>query len=470
MNELTLAAGKPARSLALARYVVSAGAFLSNVSASMMNVVLIDVGITYGIGIATVQWSVTLYLLVIASILPLMGKLGDMKGRRAIHNTGFILFAAGSCCCALAPSYGLFLLARIVQGAGAAMYQAMNMALVVKLAAPENRGRAIGIVSSFVAAGTIAGPSLGGIVVQWFHWKAAFWFLSGIAFTLWLLAQWTIPKRLDESRAGSAEHLDLIGAGMFAVVLGSLAFTLNYASGDHDSSLALFVPLLILIASLLILARWIHPGRWERGLGQPFLPADLLANRPFVLGCITSIACYLSVFSTQVVMPTFLRADLGLAPAVAGLIMISHPAALIVIAPIAGECVDRYGAARVLMTGMAMMGGVLLILGFLNERTPIWMIVICLLLLGSATGMFTSPNNSMTLSSVEEGRSGFAASMMALSRNIGMMLGAVIGGTLGILMRNMMFDITAALIFVLLILQLLMSRRREKAKLRYRLK
>ena len=468
MTELTRALEQPARTLTLARYVVSAGAFLSNVSASMLNVLLIDVGITYGIGISTAQWSVTLYLLVIASILPLMGRMGDMKGRRAIHNAGFILFAAGSCCCALAPSFSLFLLARIVQGAGAAMYQAMNMALVVKLAAPENRGRAIGIVSSFVAAGTIAGPSLGGIVVQWFHWKAAFWFLSGIAFTLWLLAQWTIPKKLDESRSGSAEHLDLIGAGMFAVVLGSLAFTLNYASGTHDSSLLLVVPMLILIASLLIFAKWIHPGRWKSGAGQPFLPVDLLANRPFVLGCITSTASYLSVFSTQVVMPTFLRTELDLAPAVAGLIMISHPAALIVIAPIAGECVDRFGASRVLMAGMAMMGSVLIMLGFLNVHTPIWLIVICLLLLGSSTGLFTSPNNSMTLGSVDEARSGFAASMMALSRNIGMMLGAVVGGTLGILMQHMMFAITAGLIFAMLILQILMSRRREKAKLRYR--
>jgi len=454
----------------LARYVVSAGAFLSNVSASMLNVVLIDVGITYGIGISTTQWSVTLYLLVIASILPLMGKLGDMKGRRVIHNSGFILFAAGSCCCAWAPSFNLFLLARIIQAAGAAMYQAMNMALVVKLAPPENRGRAIGIVSSFVAAGTIAGPSLGGIVVQWFHWKAAFWFLSGIAFVLWLLAQWTIPKQLDETRTGPAEHLDLIGAGLFAVVLGSLAFTLNDASGALDSSLLLIVPLLILIASLLIFAKWIHPRRWPPGGGEPFLPTDLLSNRPFILGCIASVVSYLSVFSTQVVMPSYLRTELGLAPAVAGLIMISHPAALIVIAPIAGECVDRFGASRVLMAGMALMGSVLMMLGFLNVHTPIWLIVIWLLLLGSSTGLFTSPNNSMTLASVDEARSGLAASMMALSRNIGMMLGAVIGGTLGILLQNLMFAITSGLMFAMLILHLLMSRRREKAKLRYRLK
>jgi predicted MFS family arabinose efflux permease len=435
----------------------------------MLNVVLIDVGFTYGIGIATAQWSVTLYLLIIASILPLMGKLGDMKGRRVIHNTGFILFAVGSGCCALSPTYGLFLLSRIVQGAGAAMYQAMNMALVVKLAAPENRGRAIGIVSSFVAAGTIAGPSLGGIVVQWFHWKAAFWFLSGIAFLLWLSAQYTIPKDVDEARAGSSEHLDIVGASIFAVILGSLAFTLNYGSGASGSLLMLGLPMVILIVSLLIFGRWIHPSRWYHRSGQPFLPAELLANRPFVLGCITSTASYLSVFSTQVVMPSFLRLELDLAPAVAGLIMMSHPAALIVIAPLAGEAVDRFGASRVLMIGLAMMGSVLIMLGFLNEHTPVWLIVIWLLWLGSSTGMFTSPNNSMTLAAVEESQSGFAASMMALSRNIGMMLGAVIGGTLGILAHHVMFGITAGMIFTMLILQILMSKR-DKAKLRYRLK
>jgi EmrB/QacA subfamily drug resistance transporter len=415
-----------ATSTRIARYVICMGALLSNLSSGMLNVALLDVANTFGQDVGTTQWVVTIYLLTISVCLPLMGRIGDNRGKRNIHNLGFALFLLGSICCALAPNFGLLLSARIVQGVGAAMYQATNFALIVSLVPTENRGRALGTVSTFVAVGMIIGPSLGGLVVQWMSWRANFWLLAGISAIIGLLAQLVIPR----DHPANQTPLDIFGAALFTAGLGAFVTALSMGSSWGWISLPMLALIAIFAASLFVFIRWSRSSRWEKSGLEPFIHISLIQIPAVRLGLLIAIVSYMSAFAAQIVLPIFLRSELGLSPAVAGALMVGYPASLIFSAPISGGLSDKYGSTRIMIAGLCLMALSLTALGFLSQQLPLAYIVLVILLLGSSMGMISSPNNNMILSSVDKRWQSFMGSMSALSRNIGMMCGAILGGTL----------------------------------------
>lgn len=410
----------------IARYVICMGALLSNLSAGMLNVALLDVANEFGQDVGTTQWVVTIYLLAIAVCLPIMGRIGDNRGKRSVHNFGFALFLVSALCCALAPNFGTLLAARIAQGVGASMYQATNLALIVSLVPPEKRGRALGIVSTFVAIGMIIGPSLGGLVVQWLSWRANFWIMAGITALIWLLAHWVIPRDRPMSKAS----LDGVGAAMFTVGLGAFVTALSMGSVWGWISLPTVSLLAIFTISVLAFVRWSRSSRWHTHGGEPFIQIGIIQNPTVRLGFLIAIVSYMSAFAAQIVLPIFLRSELGLSPAVAGALMVGYPISLIVAAPISGGLSDKYGSVRIMIAGLGLMAVSLTALGFLSHQLPLAYIVFVILLLGSSMGMVASPNNSLIMGSVDKRYQSFTGSITALSRNIGMMLGAILGGTL----------------------------------------
>jgi EmrB/QacA subfamily drug resistance transporter len=409
-----------------ARSVICTGALLSNVSAGMLNVALIDIASEYGRSIDDVQWVITLYLLTITVCLPVMGRLGDLLGKRAVHNAGFLLFTAGALGCALAPGFVSLLAARVVQGVGASMYQATNMALIVSLVSSEHRGRALGIVSTFVAAGAIIGPGLGGVVVQWMTWKANFWILAGIAAALWLAAQLAIPKVRPVSRI----PVDAFGAAIFAAGIGSLTVSLNL-SGGHG----LFAPApLALTAAFAACAAafvmWCRSDRWKGSGRMPFIRPDLFKSPTVRLGVFITVVTYMAAFATQIVLPVLLRNELSLPPAWAGAVMAAYPVSLFISAPVSGDLSDRFGSAPMMTLGLGLMAVSLGALSFVGGHSSVAYIVIFVFLLGSSMGMITSPNNSLMMSKTDPSAMSLMSSMIALCRNVGMMFGSVLGGTL----------------------------------------
>lgn len=184
------------------KVVICLGAFLSNLSAGMFNISLIDIAADLRFPVASAQWIVSIYLLVISVLLPVMGRLGDRFGRRKVHNLGLFAFAAGALGCALAQNEAMLLGFRVMQGAGASMYQATNMALIVSVFPAGQRGRALGLMSTFVAAGSMAGPGLGGFLIQWFTWESNFWLLAVVAAGVGVLAHRLIPGIRKRPEAG----------------------------------------------------------------------------------------------------------------------------------------------------------------------------------------------------------------------------------------------------------------------------
>ncbi|UQZ34980.1 MFS transporter [Paenibacillus sp. PK3_47] len=430
--------------LSAVKVVICLGAFLSNLSAGMFNIALVDISADLHIPVASAQWVVSIYLLVISVLLPVMGRLGDMLGRRKVHNFGLFAFALGALGCALAPNAALLLGFRVIQGAGASMYQATNMALIVSVFPGEQRGRALGLMSTFVAAGSMAGPALGGFLIQWLSWESNFWLLAAVAGAVGLLAHLLIPQ--DTETAGG--KLDLGRTAWFAVALSTLMIAVDL--GGRTSFLSLPV-LLLFTASAGTAAAYAAHARASGRRGRSAAvaagpePADagtgwskdnktsavsergMFADSNFVMGIAITVITYMAAFAAQLALPAVLRLS-GAEPAWIGLIMIGYPLALVVTAPLCGGIADRRGPSGILAAGLLLMSATLLALGFAAPALGAGAMFLPVLLLGCAMGMITSPNTSIVMGLAAKSRLGMVSSLLALSRNIGMMFGTAAGG------------------------------------------
>lgn len=423
---------QPRRKIMMVQYVICLGAFLSNLSAGMFNIALVDIAGEFGVTLQSAQWVVTAYLLVISVCLPLMGRLGDLAGRTRIHNAGYFIFMLGALACVFSPSLGWLIPFRILQGLGASMYQATNMALIVSIFPENQRGRALGLMSTFVAAGSMVGPSLGGVLIQWFSWRTSFAMLAAVAAAAWVLAQRLIPR--EEPRRAS--RLDLTGAAMFAAGLTGLVAALNLAGTSGFGSPPVLAAVTVFGLGLGLFIWWCLPARWagasapRRAHREPFIPLGLFQNAGVNSGIFITIVTYMAAFSAQLVLPVFLRQELGMSPAAAGLLLMAYPAALILSAPIFGRLSDKHGIMPILSAGLQLMAGTLVVLGFLSLSYPPALLAALIILLGISMGMITSPNNSLVMRETPREHLGVISSILALSRNLGMMFGTVAGGGL----------------------------------------
>lgn len=418
---LTVPSPERAVNLAAVKVVICLGAFLSNLSAGMFNISLVDISADLQIPVASAQWVVSIYLLVISVLLPVMGRLGDRFGRRKVHNLGLFAFAAGALGCALAQNEAMLLGFRVLQGAGASMYQATNMALIVSLFPAEQRGRALGLMSTFVAAGSMAGPALGGFLIQWFAWESSFWLLAVVAGAVGVLAHRLIPR--DTETAGG--RMNLAGAAWMAVCLSSLMVAVDL--GSRSSFLALPVLLLLAVSAGVAAGYMVYVRfsmRKTPGADNGF---SLFADRGFAAGIVITVITYMSAFAAQLALPSLLRLS-GAEPAWVGMIMIGYPLALVVTAPLGGSIADRKGPLGILAAGLLLMSVTLLALGFGSPMLRTGAMVLPVVLLGCAMGMITSPNTSIVMGLAPKAQLGRVSSVLALSRNIGMMFGTAAGG------------------------------------------
>ncbi|MFI2858217.1 MFS transporter [Paenibacillus sp. JSM ZJ436] len=409
-------------SLRLTQYTICLGALLSNLSAGMFNIALVDIADSLQVSLPSAQWVVTVYLLVISVLLPLMGKLGDRIGRTKVHNAGYFIFLAGALGCALSPSLPLLIASRVVQGAGAAMYQATNMALIISVFPKDQRGRALGLISTFVAAGSLAGPGLGGLVLEWFSWRTGFWLLTALALTAWLLANRLIPK---DAPSGAGKP-DLAGAALFAVSLTVLVTSLSLGGSYGWVSWQVLAPIIASLAGfLLFTARCLTPRPGNR---EPFIQLRLFREPGIAAGIGVTLVTYLAAFSAQLLLPVFFRSELELGPAAAGMIMMGYPLSLVIFSPLFGSLSDKLGTYPLMSAGLLLMAGAAGAMSFLSASYPVLAVLALIVLLGGSMGMITSPNNSLILGRARKSELGLVSSLIALSRNLGMMLGTAAGG------------------------------------------
>ena len=423
---MTVAVAEPPRAGTSIPYwvlvAVATGSMMSGLDSGISNTVLPVISASLGVDVASAQWVVAIYVLVLSCLLLAFGRLGDLYGYRRTYLSGFGLFVVASAACAFSTSIGMLVAARAVQAIGAAMLAANSPAILINAFPEHQRGRALGFQATAVYLGLAIGPPLGGWLTAVFGWGAVFLVNVPIGIADLVLGSRVIPR--DRRVVKNGESFDFTGATLFTAALLVLIFGLNQVHDWGWSS-----PLLAgaLLAAVLGFAAFVAV---ERRAVAPLLDLHLFGSREFSASVASATLQYTAVFSMQFLLPFYLIQARGLSVGIAGLVLTAQPVVMACTAPFSGALSDRLGARIPATIGMAIIAIGLGLLSRLGIDTALPEIVAVLLLIGAGVGLFTAPNMSAALGAVPGMRRGVASGVLATARNVGMVLGIGIGGAL----------------------------------------
>ena len=379
---------------------------------NIVNVALPTMARQFTVAPESATWIVNAFqLAVTVSLLPLAA-LGDMYGYRRVYWWGLAVFTLASLACALAPTFALLTVARLIQGLGAAGIMSVNIALIRFIYPHSRLGQGVGNMAVVVAVASAASPSVAAAILSVASWHWLFLVNVPIGALALVMAARTLP-----ATPRAAGRLDLI-----SVVLNALAFGLLIAGINRIGQGGSLWPPLVEIGFALAIG--VILVRRQFKLPAPLLPVDLLRRPVFALSLATSITSFGAQTLALVALPFYFEDALGRSPAATGLLLTPWPVATALIAPIAGRLADRFIPGILSSIGLLVMGAglalVALDVGNPDPASLVWRLAIC----GLGFGFFQSPNNRVIIGSAPRERSGGAAGLQSTGRLVGQSLGA----------------------------------------------
>ncbi len=400
----------------LACILGSSAAFLDG---TIVNVALPAIRASLHGGLSTQEWVVDAYLLTLGSLLLVGGSLGDVFGRRRIFMLGVGGFGIASLACALAPDAPALIAARAVQGITAALLVPSNLALIMDTFPRTQRAEAIGTWTAWSGIATVAGPVLGGLLVQAGSWRWVFIVnLPLVLVTLWLARQ--IPDRRPP--AGAA-RVDWIGAVLCALGLAGPIFALiEQPTLGWSDPLVLFA----LVAGCLLLVAFCV---WERRCAAPMLPFSIFRSRNFSVGNLATFALYGSLSVTSFFLIVFLQQVGGYRPLVAGLALLPTSILLFLLARRFGAMADRLGPRLFMGLGPLVAGvGLLLLTGVGVDPSYFADVLPGVTLLALGLAVAVAPLTATVLSAAPAGHIGIGSGVNnAVARVAGLIAIAAVG-------------------------------------------
>lgn len=406
--------------------VLALGVFMGTLDVSIVNVALPTLTSEMHTDLATVQWVVIIYGLVVTAFMLSAGRLGDMLGKRKVYAWGMFGFTVGSLLAGLSGTIWFMLAARVVQATGAVMMQAPMAAIVTDIFPPRETGRALGLVGGAVSVGLASGPALGGLLIAAYSWHLIFLINVPLgAVGLVLLRRW-VPD-IRPSRPGGG--FDLVGSGLLLATLGLYAMGLTLLQG-HGSARDWVWPLLA--GSAVGVAFFVY---WQRKSPHPILDLTLFSRRRLAVGLAMALTAFTALAGTYM-MPFYLQYGRGYPTQTVGLLMMVSPASMILSAPMSGWWVDRWGEKVVLVCGIVLAGVGCWGISTLGPYAGVHEIIIKALPLGFGVGMFQTANIRAIMGHAPSHHRGVVSGLSSLSRTIGTisgipLLGAVFKHGLG---------------------------------------
>jgi len=399
---------------------VSMGTLLATIDGSIVNVALPTLVRELDTDFAAVQWVVLAYLLTLATLLPSIGRLADMIGKKQIYMLGFVVFTLGSFLCGLASTIHLLIAFRVVQAVGATMILALGSAIVTESFPASERGRALGFTGTMVSIGIVIGPTLGGLLIDLFSWHWIFF----VNIPVGILGVLMIMRFVPDIKPKGRQRFDFQGAvTLFFCLLALLsALTLGQSAGFSDMRVLGLFALGVFLLGLFIVV--------EKRAEQPMIDLTLFRNLEFSTSLVTGYLTFVAVAGTLILMPFYLENVLGYNTRQVGLLMAVLPVAMGVVAPIAGATSDRFGTRKITVVGL-----VILLIGYgamsrLTVQTSALTFALLYLPVGLGMGIFQSPNNSAIMGAASQEKLGVVSGMLALNRTLGQTTGIAIIGTI----------------------------------------
>ena len=396
----------------IALSVTTIGALMASIDSTIVILALPQMMEKLHADLVHMIWVIMAYILVSTVLLLTFGRIADMFGRARLYNLGFVVFTVGSGLCGLSQTANHLILARLVQGAGAALMMVNSPAIITEVFPPHERGRALGINGITWAIGGIVGPLLGGLILSVASWRWIFYINVpiGIAGSVW---GYLVLKEMTPRRRG--ESFDPVGAVTFSVGLIALLFALTMGiqlSWTSPAILSLFGLFAVMLILFLV---------WERRAARPVLDLSLFANRVYSFSVLAAMLQALAMFAMNFLIVFYLQAVRGYDPLTAALLLIPLSIVSAVVGPLSGLLADHIGARIPATAGLLAQAASLLWFIFkLTPTTPYGTIVVGLVLVGVGGGLFWSPNTSAAMNGAPRERLGIASATLATLRQTGM--------------------------------------------------
>lgn len=432
----------PQRTVLVVAILASFAAFLDG---SAVNVALPAISGELGGGLSSQQWVVDAYLLSLGAFILLAGSLSDAFGRRRVLLTGLIGFGLTSVACAIAPTVETLILMRGLKGVFGALLVPSSLALILDAFTAEKQNRAIGIWTAFTSIASIAGPALGGVLVDSLSWRWVFG-INVLPIALGVVLAHRLER--DPPRS-SAAHVDVVGALLGVAGLGLPVFVLiEQPRFGWDS------PIIVgaLVVGLLSLVGFVA---WEFRTSQPMLPMEIFRARNFSVGNVATFFVYAGLSLGTFALAVFLQQSAGYSATMTGLAMVPSSLVLIGLSAYIGRLSGRVGARLLMGAGPVIAsGGFALMLAITDDADYFTQVLPAVLAFGLGMAVTVAPLTATILGAVEPAHAGIAsATNNAVSRIAGLIavaLAASLGGSVDIDLESFHRLVTASAIAMLI--------------------
>lgn len=392
--------------------------FMVTLDGSIVNVALPVMSGELNASMGDIEWVASIYLVVTCATILIFGRLGDMIGKVRIFQIGVILFTVGSLLCSISGTLPLLIGARVVQGLGSAAALANNQGIITESFPPDERGKALGFVSTFVALGSMTGPTLGGIILTVLPWTYIFLINIPVGVLSFLIGLRTLPNK----KPAKPGRLDAKGSVL--LLLSILLLFGSFTLLQNGVSLPIIIGI---IAGAVFLVLFIMV---EKRMDDPLVPIGIFKNKMFSLNLFTMLTAFVAIGANNIIMPFYLQDARQFSPGMAGLLMTVIPLITAVMGPISGTMSDHIGSELPTVIGLIFTTVGLALMTMLGIDTTIAVIILFLAVIAVGSALFQSPNNSLVMGSVSRDELGLVGSLAGLVRNMGMSVGITAGTSL----------------------------------------
>jgi EmrB/QacA subfamily drug resistance transporter len=400
------------------------GNFLAGTASRIFSVSLPTVATSLETTIVGIAWAVIAYQISQISLSLIFGRIGDIYGRHTLFGVGLAVSSIGALLCGLSQNVTQLILFRMFQGVGASMTQSQGRALAMEALPKDSSGRAQGFMTTAFHSGVLLGPSVGGLIIDYIHWRAVFFFLipigvAGMVLTLINYWKGNVPKRSVSAESKGA--IDYIGA---LLLIGATVALVSCIDHRIMESLAPSMRIVLVAGFVFLLAGFLYR---EYTTPSPILDLSLFRIRMFTLSALALLLVGVSQVMIGFVLPFYLQDVLHLTPTFIGLLFVSAPIFTVTLSPLVGWAVDRMGPRLPATVGITFLAAAGFFGSFLRPDSH-WIVAVGVLALwGLATALFFTSNHTAMINSVPDQHRGVATGAIYVVFGLGTTIGVSLG-------------------------------------------
>ena len=386
---------------------------MDGLDGSMLNIALPSIGSSLGVSSGTIVWIVSVYSITTAVTVLFFGRLGDIIGKTRFYMIGIGIYVLSTLFSGLAQSFPMLVAARVIQAIGAGCTMANSQGIITMTFPEKQRGTALGLYGGAISIGSLAGPTLGGIIVTALNWRYIFLLKLPLAAAALILGLKFFPRDVPQKK----EKMDYAGTGFFITALAPLLYALQQGSSSGFDKLPVMISLIVSVVSFVIFFIL------QRKKTMPLLDLRLFKDPYYSIGVLNLFILAFTNAFRNIIFPYYMQGVLAMPPDRSGLYMSIAPIVTLIISPISGYVSDRIGGEKLSIVGQVIHCVGMLLTATLTQFSGVGTMALFFIAVSFGSAIFSSPNNSLIMSHVPRDKLGIGGSASTAIRNTGTSIG-----------------------------------------------